>query len=103
MDAESLIKLANDPNTARQPPQSQTLLYVALKQCEQPEIALALLERACEFHPSDFWIHYELALLNARLRPPRLETALRHNMAARALAPGRAVTWLNLGINLKVG
>jgi serine/threonine protein kinase len=64
MDVESLVKLANAPATARQPPQSHMLLATSLRRCGQPEHALDLLERACEIHPGHFEIHFDLAWYN---------------------------------------
>jgi eukaryotic-like serine/threonine-protein kinase len=96
MDVESLSKLASAPDAAQQPPQSQLLLASSLRLCGQPGPALDLLERACETHPSDFWVHFVLARLNTDARPARPEAALRHLMAARALRPGSAATWNNL-------
>jgi tetratricopeptide (TPR) repeat protein len=97
MDVEALIRLANAPDTARQPPQSQMLLEVSLRQCGQPEQAFAVLERACEIHPGDFWIHFDLGGFNYNARPARLEAAVRHCMVARALRPQSAAIWVKLG------
>jgi len=99
-DVESLIKLASAPDTTRQPPQSQCLLASSLELCDRPDQALALLERASEIHPGDFWVHYQLASLNWRARPARLDAALRHAVAARALRPRSAGAWSNLGVVL---
>ena len=96
-DRESLVRLANAPDTARHPPQSQFLISIQLRRFDQLELALGLLERACEIHPSDFWIHYELASNSRLVRPARLEAALRHGIAARALRPRSAGTGSNLG------
>src|SRR5262249_6056516 len=98
---ETLLKLAEAPNTARQPPQSQLLLSASLRRHGRLEQALALLERACEVHPNDFGIHFNLAWLNSNVRPPRREAAVRHGLAARALRPQSAPTWVNLGLYLK--
>src|SRR5262249_7799890 len=69
MDVEALIRLANAPDTARQPPQSQMLLEASLRQCGRPDQAFAVLERACEIHPGDFWIHFNLGWFNYNARP----------------------------------
>jgi tetratricopeptide (TPR) repeat protein len=99
-DVESLVTLANAPDTAGQPPQCQFLLASSLELCDQIEQAIALLERACEIHPGDFWIHYQLASLNLGARPARLDAALRHVVAARALRPRSAATWSNFAVVL---
>jgi eukaryotic-like serine/threonine-protein kinase len=96
-DVKSLLKLANARDTARQSPQSQLLLASSLRRIGKPEQALSLLERACEMHPGDFWIHHTLAQLNANGLPPRFEAAIRHSFAARAIRPQSASTWNNLG------
>jgi tetratricopeptide (TPR) repeat protein len=100
-DVDALLKLAKDPDTARQPPHSQESLAAALRVRGQPEQALAVLERACEIHPGDFWIHFELAWLSYEVRPARLEAAVRHGIAARALRPRSAGAWNNLGNALR--
>jgi tetratricopeptide (TPR) repeat protein len=101
LDVGVLLRLANAADTARQPPQSQMLLASSLRLCGQPEQALALLERGCEVHPDDFWIHFSLGALNTNVRPARLEAAVRHGIAARALRPRSAATWCNLGNALR--
>ena len=96
-DVARLLVLAEPPNTAGQPPQSQVLLAMTLQSSNGLK-AIALLERASEAHPADFWIHFQLAAhLNASLRPKRLEAVVRHYTAARALRPRSAATWNNLG------
>src|SRR5262249_10338330 len=94
------VTLANAPDTARQPPQSQDLLASSLELCDQIDQAIALLERASEVHPGDFWIHYQLAWLNVKARPARPDAALRHGIAARALRPRSANAWSHLGFVL---
>ncbi|MCC7333527.1 MAG: tetratricopeptide repeat protein [Pirellulaceae bacterium] len=93
MDIESLIQLVDDPNTARQPPQSLNLLASSLKLGGQLKLAVVLLERASEVHPDDFWIHFQLMSLNFNIRPARLEEAISHGLVARALRPRSAATW----------
>jgi serine/threonine protein kinase/Flp pilus assembly protein TadD len=80
----TLEELANAPDTARQPPQSQILLMSALQRAGQRETSRRLLERACRAHPADFWLHFFLG--NASL-PAEPELAIRHLTAARALRP----------------
>lgn len=99
-DVASLVKLASAPETVRQPPQSQFLLASSLELCDRPDQALALLEQASDIHPGDFWVHYQLACLNRMMRPARLDAALRHAVAARALRPRSAGAWSNLGVVL---
>jgi tetratricopeptide (TPR) repeat protein len=105
MDVAALVTLANSTEMAWQPPQSQLLLASSLRLGDQPEQALALLERACESHPGDFWIHYELANISTTRpdgtsRHDRVEAGVRHGIAARALRPRSAAAWTILGIAL---
>jgi tetratricopeptide (TPR) repeat protein/serine/threonine protein kinase len=98
-DVPGLLALVEAPDTARQPPQSQVLLALSLGTGNQPQ-AIALLERASEAHPADFWIHFELGYRNFMIQPRRLEAAVRHYIAARALRPASAVTWNSLAVVL---
>jgi tetratricopeptide (TPR) repeat protein/serine/threonine protein kinase len=94
-DREVLIKMAQHPNTAGQPPNSQLLLVRSLGAL-QPALAVSLLEKACVAYPNDFWIHFNLAHLNGEyLKRP--EAATRHLIAARALRPSTVTVWHNLG------
>jgi tetratricopeptide (TPR) repeat protein len=77
--------------------QSQVLLARYLRYGYKAE-AIALLERASEADPADFWIHFELGAENLDLQ--RNEAAVRHCTAARALRPKSIITWNNLGIAL---
>jgi serine/threonine protein kinase/Tfp pilus assembly protein PilF len=100
-DNANLIALADDPETARQPPQSQIMLSWGLQRAGQITKAISLLEQASEAHPNDFWIHFQLGTFNHfYLRPPRLEVAVRHFSIARALRPRSGVAWANLGCAL---
>jgi tetratricopeptide (TPR) repeat protein len=98
LDLETLSGLARSEEVARQPPASLVLLAEALAQRRNE--AVALLERACELHPADFWVHARLAQLAAGLQPKRLDLAIRHYVAARALRPGSMTVWGNLGLCL---
>jgi tetratricopeptide (TPR) repeat protein/cell division protein FtsB len=96
-DTPALLALAKAPDTARQPAQSQLLLANSLPRGCEPQ-AIALLERASEAYPADFWIHYQLGRMNHDLK--RLEAEVRHYTAARALRPQNSVIWVNHGFAL---
>jgi tetratricopeptide (TPR) repeat protein len=98
-NVEALRTLARSEDAAGQPPMSQVLLgaYLGAGGREQ---ALALLQRACQRYPGDFWIHFELAGINHSFQPRRLEAVIRHYEAARALRPRSVVVWNNLGLAL---
>jgi tetratricopeptide (TPR) repeat protein/tRNA A-37 threonylcarbamoyl transferase component Bud32 len=65
------------------------------------ERAAALLRRAQQRHPGDFWINQDLAvLLRNWAQPPQLEEAIRHHMIAVALRPQSPGAHLNLGVAL---
>jgi tetratricopeptide (TPR) repeat protein len=97
-DVPALLALARAPETARQPSQSQVPLASHLGSANEYHQAIALLERASEADPADFWIHFELGYLNSLLK--RSEAAVRHYTAARALRPRSSITWSDLGVAL---
>ncbi|MBI1916590.1 MAG: tetratricopeptide repeat protein [Planctomycetes bacterium] len=99
-NVEGLVKLAQSEEAASQPAVSQVMLAVFLRVSRREQQALALLERACELYPGDFWIHWTLAEINNSLDPKRLEAAIGHSHAARALRPQSAATWVWLGVGL---
>jgi tetratricopeptide (TPR) repeat protein/serine/threonine protein kinase len=96
-DIPALLALAKAPDTARQSAQSQLLLANELQRDFKPQ-AIALLERASEAYPADFWIHYQLGRWNHDLK--RLEAEVRHYTAARALRPQNSGIWVNHGFAL---
>jgi tetratricopeptide (TPR) repeat protein len=100
-NTEDLVKLAESEEAAGQPAMAQLLLARQLGAGRRREQALTLLQRACERYPSDLWIQSDLARINYSLQPRRLEAAIRHYDAARALRPRSAVVWNNLGFTLK--
>jgi tetratricopeptide (TPR) repeat protein len=65
------------------------------------ERVAALLGRAQQRHPDDFWINENLGLLLHESRPPRLEEAIRYYSIAVALRPQSLGAHGNLGNALK--
>ena len=76
---------------------SQPTLQKEISPCDRLAEAIALLERASQAHPADFWIHFELGFLHGKLEPISSEASLRHITAALALRPRSSPTWNNLG------
>jgi len=79
-----------------------TLLLLARLASVAPlrEQAVALLGRAQQRHPGDFWINEKLALLLHKALPPRLEEAIRFYSVAVALRPESPGAHSNLGVAL---
>jgi serine/threonine-protein kinase len=98
--AEPLRRLAEDAR--RQPPAALgfRLLGMALRDRGAAEEAIALLRHGQRAHPTDFWIHFELANLLYRTRgpaPSRLAEAAGCYRAALAVRPQTAAVRNNLG------
>ncbi len=98
MDRARLKELAADPESLRQAPSTLDLLGGALG---SPgglyEEAVALLRRAQQRHPADFWINHGLAASLMEIRPPRSDEAIGYYRAALALRPASPAVHLNLG------
>jgi serine/threonine-protein kinase len=97
-DREALEKLAREVDTAAQPPEALFLLDRALRQRGAKEGAVALLRRAQEAFPGDFWINQDLGMALEDCQPPQHEEAIRFLTAAVALRPESAGARLNLGV-----
>src|SRR5207247_2016203 len=72
----------------------------ALREAGASEAAVALLRRAQQWHPGDFWLNHELAFTLMYSQPPRPREAVRFYTAALALRPRSPGTHLNLGVAL---
>jgi len=99
-DRREMEKLAREVDTARQPPEALFILEMALRQRSATEAALALLRRAQQAFPGDFWINHDLGIALSHCHPPRHEEAIRFLTAAVALRPDSAGVRLNLGNTL---
>src|SRR5262249_39001905 len=73
-----------------QPAESLFLLHRSLRQRGTHDGAVALLRRAQEAFPGDFWINLDLGMALQDCQPPQYDEALRFLTAAAALRPGRA-------------
>jgi len=86
-DREAMEKLARDVDTAQQPPEALSVLARGLQQRGASAAALALLRRAQEACPADFWINHDLGMAFRDCQPPQHEEALRFLTVAAALRP----------------
>src|SRR5262249_58980255 len=98
---ETLKKLAAEVDAAAQPPEELFLMHMALH--TRGNGAVALLRRAQEAFPGDFWINHDLGFALLGCQPPRNEEAVRFLTAAVALRPESAGARLNLGAALSRG
>jgi serine/threonine protein kinase/Flp pilus assembly protein TadD len=97
-DGEALRRLAREVDVATQPPQSLFLLECALGPKGATEPVVAMLRRAQEVFPGDFWINHDLGRALEHCQPPQYGEAIRYLTAAVALRPQSAGVRLNLGV-----
>jgi serine/threonine protein kinase/Flp pilus assembly protein TadD len=95
-DREALVKLAQEADVTAQPPEALFLLDMSLRQRGAAEAAAALLRRAREAFPGDFWINHDLGLALTYSRPVQLDDAIRFLTAAVSLRPQSPGARLNL-------
>src|SRR5262249_31576799 len=70
-DRQALVGLAASPQAAGWPASTLVLLGRALLGVGAVEQAVALLRKAQQLYPSDFWVNHHLASSLARLKPPQ--------------------------------
>ncbi len=99
-DLPALKEQACNPAAITQPPEELFLLGMSLQQRGAKGEHLALLRRAREAFPGDFWLNHDLATALEESQPPQFEEASRFLSAAVALRPDNAGVRLNLGIAL---
>ena len=99
-DRQAMEKLAREVDTAVQPPEALFVLEMGLAQRGATEAALALLRRAQQAFPGDFWINHDLGMALVRCHPPQNEEAIRFLTVAVALRPDSPGVRLNLGLAL---
>jgi tetratricopeptide (TPR) repeat protein len=99
-DRQALERLAREVDVSAQPPQVLILLDRALRGCSAKEGAIALLKRAQEAFPGDFWINHDLGVALQECKPPQYEEAIRFLTAAEALRPQSPGVRLSLGLAL---
>jgi serine/threonine protein kinase/Flp pilus assembly protein TadD len=96
-DRRALEKLAREVDPAAQPPEALFLLDLSLRQRGATEGAVALLRRAQQAFPGDFWINHDLGVALQHCQPPQPDEAIRFLTAAVALRPQSPGARLNLG------
>jgi RNA polymerase sigma-70 factor (subfamily 1) len=96
-DRQALEKLAREVDVGAQPPEALFVIELGLRQRGAHETAVALLRRAQEIFPSDFWINHDLGMALQDSRPSHGEEAIRFLTVAVALRPQSAGGRFNLG------
>ena len=99
-DLQAMEKLAREVDTAIQPPEALFVLETGLSQQGSSAAALALLRRAQQAFPADFWINHNLGFALGQCEPPQHEEHIRFLTVAVALRPDSPGVRLNLGIAL---
>jgi serine/threonine-protein kinase len=97
---EKLERLAVGPGLASQPAQALLALGEGLRDCDAPQQAQALLRRAQQCHPDNFWLNYELGQQISRQNDNPAD-AVRFFTVCVALRPRSALAHLALGAALE--
>jgi tetratricopeptide (TPR) repeat protein len=100
-DRELLAELAAGHDTASQPSPTVVFLAETLARSGENEKAVSVLRRASRERPSDFWIHYALAIHLHDAQPPRWDEMVRSSRVALALHPDNAEVTRLLGDALR--
>jgi tetratricopeptide (TPR) repeat protein/serine/threonine protein kinase len=93
----ALERLAATADVRQLPPRALFNLARRLQVAQAPQSAVALLRRAREQHPEDFWLNEHLGQLLLDEEPQRWAEAARYLTAGVALRPDSAGALLNLG------
>jgi tetratricopeptide (TPR) repeat protein len=96
-DRQAMEKLAREVDTAEQPPEALFVLEMGLRQRGSSAAALALLRRAQQAFPADFWINHDLGMALNQCQPHQHDEAIRFLTAAVALRPDSPGVRYNLG------
>jgi serine/threonine-protein kinase len=96
----ALEKLAREADLEKVPVSTLTRLAARLQVLQAPASAVALLRRAQQGYPADFWVNHHLGLALQAL-PGEAEEAVRYLTAAVALRPDSPGAHHNLGVALK--
>jgi serine/threonine protein kinase/tetratricopeptide (TPR) repeat protein len=95
-DRQAMEKLAREVDTAEEPPEALFVLEMGLHQRGASAAALALLRRAQQSFPADFWINHDLGMALRDCQPPQHEEAIRFLTVAAALRPDSPGVHFNL-------
>ena len=98
-DTKKLKSLASEPETLDQPQDVLARLGAVLKGAGLREQAEALLRRAQQRYPADFWINYELGHFLVFNSPQRLDEAVSYIRAAVGIRPRSAEARSILGVS----
>ncbi|HEV3444747.1 MAG TPA: tetratricopeptide repeat protein [Gemmataceae bacterium] len=98
---QTLERLAREVDVSAQPPEALFVLALGLRQRGAAETAVALLRRAQEAFPGNFWLNEDLGLALQDSSPPQLTEAIRFLTAAVAIRPDSPGARLNLGDALR--
>ena len=97
-ERQVLEKLAREPGVAAQPPEELFLLNLSLRQGGAKEAGVALLRRAQQAFPGDFWINHELGMALQACQPRQYQDAIPFLTAAVALRPESGWARHHLGL-----
>jgi tetratricopeptide (TPR) repeat protein len=86
-DRKALLELANQADVAKTNVSVLVHLADTLRQVNELPAAVALLSRAREVYPSDFWLNHHLGYYSMANEPPAYEEAVRYLTVAGALRP----------------
>ena len=101
-DREAMEKLAREVDIAEEPPEALFVLEMGLRQRGAGAAALALLRRAQQAFPADFWINHDLGIALGDCQPPQHDEAIRFSDRGGGAAPDSPGVRFNLGKALAV-
>jgi tetratricopeptide (TPR) repeat protein len=96
----ALEKLADESNERKLPARALRRLARRLRLLGAPASAAALLRRAWQHHPADFWINHELHCALLDVKPPQHDESIRYASVTVALRPDSPPAHSNLGLAL---
>jgi serine/threonine protein kinase/Flp pilus assembly protein TadD len=96
-DKNAIRTLARNPEVLTQRPATVVLLASILSDSSEVALAIDVLRRAQQRHPSDFWIYENLGRYLMNANPPGPREAVGFYRAAAALRPESPGVHINLG------
>lgn len=99
-DRQAIIQRAANENIVTSSPGTLVLLAGYLEDLGAQHESIALLQRAKDRHPDDFWINHQLAGYLASTIPPQWDEAIRFYTVAVSLRPDSPGANLNLSVTL---
>jgi tetratricopeptide (TPR) repeat protein/serine/threonine protein kinase len=100
-DVAALEALAVHPDAPAQPPATLVILANGLTKLKSHDAAAALLRRAQQRYPADFWINHWLARALHVQQPSQPAESLTYYRISVALRPQSAGAYMNLGAKLR--